>query len=102
MLLAVNVGAVATPLLLVVACAVVPPPAKVPLAPLDGAVNVTTTPLNGSDLLSLTVACRDAKAVLIATLCGVPELAVIDAGVPARFVSEKFAAVRLNAAAVTV
>ena len=39
--LAVNVGAVATPLLLVEATAVVDGPGKVPLAPLAGAVKVT-------------------------------------------------------------
>jgi hypothetical protein len=70
-LFAVNAGAVATPLVLVVAVAVSPPfvpPANVPLGPLDGAVNVTITPLNGRELLSFTVAWREANARLIATL----------------------------------
>jgi hypothetical protein len=94
--LAVKVGAVAIPLELVVAVAVSPPfvpPAKVPLGPLEGALKVTITPLNGSELLSFTVVWRDAKAVLIATLCGVPLVVVIDAGVPVRFVRVKLAAV---------
>jgi hypothetical protein len=44
-LLAVKIAEVATPLALVVA--VLTPPANVPLAPVDGAVKVTTTPLVG-------------------------------------------------------
>ena len=47
-LLAVKVGAVATPSALVAAVAEFPLPAKVPLAPLAGAVKVTLTPLTGS------------------------------------------------------
>ena len=45
--LAVNVGAVATPLAFVVAVAVVTLPGKVPLGPLPGAVKVTVTPFIG-------------------------------------------------------
>jgi hypothetical protein len=75
--LAVNASAVATPLLLVVAVAVAEP-AKVPLAPLPGAVNVTTTPLTGLLLASFTVACSAvANAVLTVALCGVPAVAVM-------------------------
>jgi len=81
MLLAVNTGAVATPLAFVVA--VFTPPAKVPLAPLVGAVNVTTTPLTGLLAASVTVAWSCvANAVLIAVLCGVPPVAVMLAGGP--------------------
>jgi hypothetical protein len=74
---------------------------KVPLAPLEGAVNVTTTPLKGFDLLSLTVATRGANAVLIAKLCPDPLVAAIDAGVPARFVRLKSTVVRPDALAAT-
>ena len=48
--LAVNAGEVASPLLSVVAVAVVLPPEKVPPAPLDGAVNVTVA-LGGEAVL---------------------------------------------------
>lgn len=47
---AVKTGAVATPLEFVTAAAVSPPfvpPVNFPLAPLDGAVNVTVTPEMG-------------------------------------------------------
>jgi hypothetical protein len=88
--LAVNTGAVATPLAFVVA--VFTPPAKVPLAPLPGAVKVTVTPLTGLPPESLTVACSCvANAVLMVALCGVPAVAVMLAAAPARFVREKFA-----------
>src|ERR1019366_5270915 len=79
--LAVNVAEVATPLPLVVA--VFTPPAKLPLAPVAGAVKVTVTPATGLPPLSFTVATSGAaNAVLMAALCGVPLLAVIEAGVP--------------------
>jgi hypothetical protein len=81
--LAVNTGAVATPLLLVVAVAVAPVPANVPLAPLAGAVNVTVTPLKGLLPASFTVACSAVvNAVLTVALCGVPAVAVTLAGAP--------------------
>jgi hypothetical protein len=90
--LAVNVADVATPLAFVVA--VFTPPANVPLAPLAGGVNVTTTPLTGLLPASVTVATRGAaNAVLIVALCPVPLVAVTLAGVPLRFVKEKFAEV---------
>jgi len=105
-LLAVNVGAVATPLALVVAVAVTPVPgdANVPLAPLDGAVKVTDTPSNGFELASFTVTeSAVANATLMAALWGVvPELAVMDAGVPIEFVKLKFAGVAGLAVAATV
>jgi hypothetical protein len=91
--LAVNAVAVATPLLLVVAVAVAKPP-NVPLAPLAGAVNVTTTPLTGLLLVSFTVAWSAvANAVLTVALCGVPAVAVMLAGVPAVLVRLKLAGV---------
>jgi hypothetical protein len=90
-LLAVNAGAVATPLLLVVAVAV-DEPLKAPLAPLLGAVNVTLTPLTGLFPESLTVAWSAvANAVLTTVLCGVPAVAVTLAGEPGLFVRLKLA-----------
>src|ERR1051326_4175222 len=56
--LAVKVGAVATPLLVVITATVVPPPVNVPPGPLVGAVNVTVTPLTTLLFASLTVAAR--------------------------------------------
>jgi hypothetical protein len=91
--LAVNAVAVATPLLLVVAVAVAELP-NFPLAPLAGAVKVTTTPLTGLLPASLTVACSAvANAVLTVALCGVPAEAVMLAAVPAVFVRLKLAGV---------
>jgi hypothetical protein len=89
------------PLELVVAVAVLLPPAKVPLAPLAGAVKVTTTPLVG-DPPVVTVATRGAaNAVLTTALCGVPLVAVIVSA--AVFVRLKLAAVETpTAVAVTV
>ena len=75
--LAVKVEEVATPLALVVAVVVAVPFAKVPLAPLPGAVNVTVTPLTGLFFPSFTVACSGApNAVLMVALWGVPLVAV--------------------------
>ena len=100
MLLAVKVFEVATPLALVVA---VLPPVNVPLAPLAGGVNVTTTPLTGFPPLSVTVATNGAaNAVLIVALCPEPLVAVTFAAVPALFVSEKFAEVAPVALATTL
>jgi len=85
--LAVKTAAVATPDALVVA--VFTPPAKVPLAPLPGAVKATVTPLTGLLNESLIVACSCVvKAVLIVAFWGVPAVAVMLAGAPAKFVSE--------------
>ena len=92
MALAVRTAEVATPLALVVA--VLTPPAKVPLAPVAGALNVTTTPLTGLLPASFTVATSAAaNAVLIVALCGVPLVAVMVAAAPALLVREKFAGV---------
>src|SRR5690242_21918958 len=67
---AVNVVDVATPLALLTAVFV---PVNVPLAPLGGAVNVTTTPLTGLFPASVTVATKGApNAVLIVALCPDP------------------------------
>ena len=99
-----KVVAVATPDAFVVAVAVLAPPVNVPLAPVLGAVNVTVAPLTGLPPASFTVACSAvAKAVLITALCGVPAVAVIEAGAPAVFVKEKFAGVATpGAVAITV
>ena len=53
---------------------IVPPPAKVPLAPLPGAVKVTVTPPTGPPFV--TVATRGAaNAVFTTAFCGVPLVA---------------------------
>src|SRR5260221_10326920 len=97
--LAVNVGAVATPLALVVTVALAP---NVPEAPDNGAANVTLTPAIGLLDASLTVACSPvANAVVIAALCGVPAVAVMLAGAPAVLVIEKLAGATPLAVAVT-
>jgi hypothetical protein len=98
---AVNTAEVATPLALVVA--VFTPPAKVPLAPAAGGVNVTTTPLTGLFPVSVTVATNGAaKAVLIVALWPDPLVAATFAAAPAVFVSEKFADVAPVALATTL
>ena len=59
------------------------PPAKLPLAPLLGGVNVTVTPFTGVPLAFVTVITKGAgKGELIAALCGVPLVTVILAGDP--------------------
>ena len=89
--MAVNAGAVATPLLFVVTIA---DPPNVPLAPVPGAAKVTLTPLTGLLLASFTVACSAvANAVPIAALCGVPAVAVTPAAGPGLFVRLKLAGV---------
>ena len=76
---AVNVADVATPDAFVVA--VFAPPAKLPLAPLLGGVNVTVTPFTGFPLAFFTVTTKGArKGVLIAVLCGVPLVATTPPG----------------------
>jgi hypothetical protein len=88
--LALTATDVATPDALVVAVTV--PPAKVALAPLPGAAKVTTTPGTGLLFASFTVTdSGEPKTVLIAVLCVMPPVAVIDAGAPAVLVAEKFA-----------
>ena len=65
-LFAVKTGEVATPAAVVTAVTVVAPPAKLPLAPVVGAVNVTVAPLTTLPPESFTVACSAvAKAALI-------------------------------------
>src|SRR6266699_6123003 len=89
---AVNVADVATPLAFVVA--VFTPPANVPLAPLPGGVNVTTTPLTRLFPASVTVATNGAaNVVLIVALCPEPLLTATLAAGPVRLVKEKFAEV---------
>ena len=86
--MAVKVGEVALPEPSVVTVAEVPPPAKVPLAPLAGAVNTTVTPLAGFPPKSFTVATKGAaKAVLTCVDCPLPLVAVIDVGGPTVFVT---------------
>jgi len=101
---AVNVGAVAFPLASVFTWSVVEPPVNVPLAPEDGAVNVTVAPLTGLLPLSFTVATRfDAKAVVTGALWGLPDVAAMLAGDPALLVSAKAAfVVTADAEAFTV
>jgi hypothetical protein len=89
---ALNAADVATPLAFVVA--VFTPPTNVPLAPLPGAVNVTTTPLTGLFPASVTVATNGApNAVLIVALCPDPLVTTTLAAGPAVLVNEKFAEV---------
>ena len=91
--LAVNTVAVASPLLFVVAVIVASPP-HLPVAPLDGAVNVTVTPLTGLLEASRTTALKFvAKALPTCALCGVPAVAVTLAAGPAVLVKAKFAGV---------
>jgi len=89
----VKVGAVALPLASVETVAVVAPPANVALAPFAAAVtvNVTETPLTPLPPLSTTVATREANAVLMATLCEAPLVAVMVAAAPALLVKVKAA-----------
>jgi hypothetical protein len=103
-LLAVNTAEIATPLAFVVA--VFTPPANVPLAPLAGAVKVTSIPGMPLLLASFTVACNVlAYAVLIVAFCGVPVVAVMLAGTTMLLVRVKLAHVAragVNAATVYV
>jgi hypothetical protein len=79
--LANTVGEAATPAELV--ATTFAPPAKVTLGPLLGGVNVTNTPLTGLLSASLTVATNDMpKGVFTLAVCGVPNVAEIDAGPP--------------------
>ena len=82
MLFAVKMADVATPLPFVEA--VFTPPANVPLAPVcAGAVNVTVTPASRFPPISFTVAFKVApKGVPTVALCGVPPVAVTEAGGP--------------------
>jgi hypothetical protein len=81
-LLAVKVEAVATPLL-VVAVVVAVPLAKVPLAPVDGAVKVTVTFDTRFPEASLTVTCSGvANGAVPADDCALPAVAVREVGEP--------------------
>jgi hypothetical protein len=77
-MLAVNVGAVATPEPSVVTVAEAE---NVPLAPLPGGAKVTLTSGTGLLAASTTVALNGAaKAVLTVALCPLPEVTVIEVG----------------------
>jgi hypothetical protein len=82
LLLAVKAGAIAIPLVLVWTLAVADP-ANVPLAPLEGAVNVTVAPLTGFPPLVTVAWSVVGKAMFTATLCPVPPLPVITDTAPA-------------------
>jgi hypothetical protein len=76
--LAAGIGEVAMPSELVVTVAEVLP-LNVALAPIDGAVNVTDTPLTGFQEPSTTLAARaDPNHTPAAVLCGVPDTATTD------------------------
>ena len=78
--LAVNAGADATPCESVVTVVL---PAKLPLAPLPGAVNVTVIPPTPLPPASVTVACSDrGNWVLINVRSHEPLVAVMDIGGP--------------------
>jgi hypothetical protein len=99
--LAVKTADVATPLALVVA--VFTPPANEPLAPLAGGVNVTTTPLTGLLLASVTVTTSGAaNAALIVALCAEPLVMATLPGGTAVLVRAKFADVAPVALATTL
>ena len=101
--MAVKVEEVATPLAFVVAVVVAVPLANVPLAPLAGAVNVTTTPLTGLFPASTTVATKGAaNAVLIAAPWLEPPVAVTFAAGPAVLVSAKLPEVAVPVLATTL
>ena len=62
------------------------------VAPVEGAVNVTVTPLTGLPPESLTVACNAVpKTPLIVALCGVPAVAVMLDAAPTVLVRLKLA-----------
>src|SRR5579862_9891530 len=68
--------------------------AKVPLAPLAGAVKTTTALLTGLFPLSRTVTCNGvANGLLIPALCGVPPVALTAAGAPVVLLRSKVAGV---------
>ena len=78
--------------MLLVTAVAVPDVPNNAVAPVDGAVKVTVTPLNGLPPESLTVACNAAVNVVFDTaLCGVPAVAVMLAGAPGVLVRLKLA-----------
>ena len=87
--LAVKTEEVATPEALVVAVVVIVKLANSPLAPLLGAVNVTTTLGTTLPPESFTVATsRLPKGLLMLVVCPLPVVAAIDAAAPTVLVSE--------------
>jgi hypothetical protein len=75
--LAVNIGVVATPVAVAVIVTDVVPPANVPLAPVSGAENVTIAPPMGELPIITVPTSGEAKAVLMAALCGDPLVGAI-------------------------
>src|SRR5262249_6183258 len=104
--LAVKAGAVATPRSFVGAVPCAPPempPAEAPPAPRIAPKTRTTGPAPGLPHLPYTPLCRSVgKAVPTVVLCGVPAVAAMAAGAPARLVRPKFAGLNPGAEAVTV
>ncbi len=92
-------GAVAVPVLSVLKVTLLPPPAKVPLAPAAGAVNVTLWPLPTAlpDASVIFTESGIPKAWPNTAVCGVP-LGAIAAGVPGRFVRLKLCVSELTVA----
>ena len=100
--MAVSNGAVAMPLVLVIAVAVADP-AKEADAPVDGAVKVTVTPLTGLLPRSVTVAASGVvNGAFTTVLCVAPAVATIATGAPAVLLRLKLAGVAPGAVAVTV
>ena len=98
-----KVDEVATPLALVVSVSVAAPFVKVPLAPEDGAVKVTITPLVGVPPVITVATSGAANAVPTGALCGVPLVAAMVALGAAALVRLKLAGVAApGAEAVTV
>lgn len=75
---AVKAEDVATPLEFVVSVSVAVPFANIPLAPVEGAVNVTLTPLVGAPLVVTVATNGAANALLTTALCDDPLVAAID------------------------
>jgi len=75
--LAVNAVEVTMPLESVVSVSEFVPFAKVPLAPVDGAVKVTNAPLTGAPPIVTVTTSGAANGVLTAALCGDPLVAAI-------------------------
>src|SRR5208283_2187284 len=91
--LALKFEEVATPLVLVVSVSVfVEFDAKIPLAPDEGAVNVTDTPLTGLPYMSSTVAISGSPNIPLSSVsCSEPLVAAIVAGPAEVFVKLKVA-----------
>jgi hypothetical protein len=91
---AVNVDDMTAPFASVVSVSVGCPLAKVPLAPVAGAVNVTIALLMGFPLTSTTIPAKgNVNGALIAVLWGLPPLMRIPAGAEIVFVRLKLASV---------